>query len=145
MRYIESASPRDMEIFLTGLASELLSIRAKVIIDLYVDESIADERTQEAFGKMKEAATRESSVREPRRFSRRRDPFMGMEVDLVKTDAVAHFSLLAHRVINAEAWCGENQVFGTVESPVKVWVDMDDETVDKLIASASVAGAAVRG
>lgn len=70
---------------------------------------------------------------------------MGMEVDLVKSDAVAYFSLLAHRVINAEAWCGETQVFGTVESPVKVWVDMADETVDGLITSAGAAGAVVRG
>ncbi|MFJ4922058.1 hypothetical protein [Streptomyces sp. NPDC088725] len=139
-RYIETASPRDMEAFIAELAPELLSMGATVFIDLYIDEPIDSERTKTSLAAMKEIVTHESLPNTRWKFFRG-DPFMGIVVDLRHKNQVTHFSRLAHQVINAEAWCHHRQVFGTVESPVKVWVDMPVEVTERIIASASAAGA----
>ncbi|MEV8453611.1 hypothetical protein AB0467_13585 [Streptomyces sp. NPDC052095] len=142
-RYLETAAPHDMGIVVGELIPVLLSVRAKVLIDLHADEPIDDERAGAAFEAAKQHARRASGPEGARGPDRRTDPFMGVEVDLTDPDQAARYALLAHRVIGSEAWCGDHQVFGTVESPVRVWVDLADEAVDRAVDAARSAGASV--
>ncbi|MFJ2444091.1 hypothetical protein ACIOWG_27420 [Streptomyces sp. NPDC087658] len=140
MQYIETESARGMEIFVTELIPVFLSFKAEVLIDLYIDEPIDSERTAASLEAMKGIVARDSDSSKKRKFFQK-DEFMGIEVDLAHGGQAAEFSRLAHRVINTEAWCEGRQVFGTIESPAKVWVDMPDEVIERVISAASAAGA----
>ncbi|MEU0088786.1 hypothetical protein [Streptomyces sp. NPDC006274] len=144
MRYIAAVTERDMEIFMSHLAMELLSVEATVLIDLYFDEPPSDERIQKSFQAMTEIAGKKSPASMWRRLFKGGDSLMGVEVDLSRGDQVSHFSRLAHQVINAEAWSGDRQLFGTIESPVRVWVDMPDDTIEKILTVSRDAGSSVR-
>ncbi|MGW1296803.1 hypothetical protein [Streptomyces sp. NPDC002533] len=144
MYYFEAASARDMELFLQQLAAELDAAGARTLLDLYTDEPMGDPRAQDALQAMSAIAEHASSSTPRRGFSRSRDPLMGVEVDLHDRGQAGHFALLAHRVINAEAWCGDRQVFGTVESPTRVWVELPRAVVEKLLDEGRQAGASLR-
>ncbi|WNF28934.1 hypothetical protein RI138_20075 [Streptomyces sp. C11-1] len=144
MHYFEAASARDMELFLQQLAPELDAAGARTLLDLYTDEPMDAPRAQDALQAMSAIAEQASSSTRRRGSSRSRDPLMGVEVDLHDPVQAGHFALLAHRVINAEAWCGEGrQVFGTVESPTRVWVELPREVVEKLLDDGRRAGASL--
>ncbi|MFF8692673.1 hypothetical protein ACF08W_10755 [Streptomyces sp. NPDC015144] len=142
-RYLETADPHDMGIVVGELVPVLLAARAKVLIDLHTDEPIDDERAGAAFEAARQDARRASGPEGADGPGRRTDSFMGVEVDLTDPVQAARYALLAHRVIGSEAWCGDRQVFGTVESPVRVWVDLADEVVDRAVDAARATGASV--
>jgi hypothetical protein len=144
MHYFEGASARDVSLLLQQLAPELEAAGAKALLDLYADEPMGDQPSEDALRAMTGIAEHASSAAPRRRFSRSRDPLMGVEVDLHDRVQAGHFALLAHRVINAEAWCGDRQVFGTVESPTRVWVDLPEAVIESLLARGRKAGAELR-
>ncbi|WNI23161.1 hypothetical protein [Streptomyces sp. ITFR-16] len=143
MRYIEAASPHDMEAFISGIIPDLLRVKAQVFIDLYVDEPMGDETSLTSFRAMVDMAQTKGGLARRSLFSARRDLLMGVEVDLLQSDQAEHFSRLAHQVINAEAWDRDRQIFGTVESPVLVWVDVPAEVLERALETAREAGALV--
>ncbi|MDQ0757483.1 hypothetical protein [Streptomyces canus] len=144
MRYISASTPHDMEIFLAKMATEFATVGARVYLDLYVDEPLTDEQARKTFERISEAARQRHEKPSRWRLLGRRDPLMGVELALTQDENVKHFSRLAHRVINAEAWQGEHQLFGTIESSVRVWVDMPDEVIQRALAATEADGATVR-
>ncbi|GAA3791663.1 hypothetical protein [Streptomyces chiangmaiensis] len=142
-RYIAATTPRDLEIFLSKIAVEFSAGDTQTLIDLYTDEPLVDEQVATSFQEVTEMARLQRESPSRRHWFTRRDPLMGVQLDLTRDEHVTHFSRLAHRVINAEVWQGDHQLFGTVESPVRVWVDLSDEAVERALAAARACGAAV--
>ncbi|MFF4509148.1 hypothetical protein [Streptomyces sp. NPDC001401] len=143
MRYVSAATPHDMEIFLSEIAAEFSRVGAQVYIDLYTDESIIDEQARQALQQLSEIATRNQEKPHRWRLIKRHDPLMGVELDLTRNEHVAYFSRLAHRVINTEVWHADRQLFGTIESYVRVWVDLPDEALQRALAAARTNGASL--
>ncbi|MFJ9668805.1 hypothetical protein ACIRPP_30055 [Streptomyces sp. NPDC101219] len=144
MLYIEAANSRDMETFISELSRELQLVKADVYVDLYVDEPLSDEGADESFRAMIRIATQKEKLDRRSRIFGRRDPLMGVKVDLRQGDQAVHFSRIAHRIINAEGWCDDRQVFGTVGSSVRIWVDMPTEVIKRVLLASEAAGAIIR-
>jgi hypothetical protein len=140
-RYVVAATPRDLEIFLSKIAVEFSARDAQILIDLYTDEPLVDEPAATSFQEATKIARLQRESPPRRHWFTRRDPLMGVQLDLTRDEHVTYFSRLAHRVINAEVWQGDHQLFGTVESPVRVWVDLPDEAVERALTAARACGA----
>lgn len=143
MNYVCAASPRDMEIFLEKVAGELSAVGAEVYMDLYTDEPLNDEAARESFEEMVAVARGRKYASLGKRRFRRPDPLMGVELDLTLDEHVTHFSRLAHRVMNTEVWHDGRQLFGTVESSHRVWVDLPGESLERALSAAIAEGASV--
>jgi hypothetical protein len=133
-----------MEVFLGVLAVFLRKMRAQVDIDLYIGQPTEERNVTEAVTALSAAAmTRHGRLGWIRRTFCETDPLMGFPLDLDKAESRDFFARLAHRVIHAEAWTGNKQVFGTVDSPTSIWVDINEGDLRKIVDSANLCGAEV--
>jgi hypothetical protein len=129
----------DLEVFLGEVGRHLAVIGARVSIDLYVDEEIADPGARLVYEGLRRAVREERERAGGRK--RRRDSYMGVALDLGSGDGLTAFVRLAHRTIGCEAVLDERLVWSTVENERIVWLGLPAEDVDRLVARARAAGA----
>ncbi|WP_333774657.1 hypothetical protein [Streptomyces sp. IBSBF 3136] len=136
---ITSATDADMEIFLTSVGEYLGRVGAETTIDLYTDVEISEPEPKRLFTELRQAALAENSAADTR--SRRKDPYMGVPLDLTSPAGITYFSRLAHRTIGCEASLGRKLLFSTVENERLVSLDIPDREIEELKAQARQAGA----
>ncbi|MFP1629914.1 hypothetical protein ACLB9X_33330 [Streptomyces sp. 5K101] len=143
MLIISAGRRSDMSAFLQLVAQKLQDMNAQIFIDLYSDEPITDTEAAAAFASLRAAADAEEAGTERRRgfFRLKRDKYMARRLDVAEPTQRTAFTLLAHRVINCDAYVDDRQVFGVVEETGEVWLDVDTTQVMSLIEAARAGGA----
>lgn len=131
-----SSRESDLEIFLSFVGRHLGETGAIATVDLYVDRGMASEEARSLFEELKRRVLSSGDKRR-----RRKDPLMGVVLDLKSEEGIRQFSLLGFRTIGCEAFTRNNLVFTSVENERTVWLDFPESVVSELESSARRSGA----
>lgn len=142
--HVQAPDSAHMQLFTGALSEYLLSAHAEVDIDLIVASPEEDAASEEPLAFLVSLAAVE---RDERNWLLMKliaaDPLMGFEVNLNDERQRRAFSALVHRVIHAEAWIGDRQIFDEIESGTSLFLYMDESEISAIVEAANAAGANV--
>ncbi|MFJ8493716.1 hypothetical protein ACIRBZ_36040 [Streptomyces sp. NPDC094038] len=145
MWHIEARDGEQMQIFLLAFSDYLAEVGGRADVDLIVADPAYEKEAKRSLDLLKSRALERFAARNSilRRISGT-DPLMGYDIDVNDIEERAAFSQLAHRTIHAEAWEGNRQLLCSVESDTSMYIDMDAETLMRIISETRKSGVTVK-